>query len=161
MTELPIAVPKITPIARYVILDNGRRTCPNPLGWSSRCLNSNPSQLQAVLMPGFRLLCATGFVATPYDRTPRKPPPWAMSYCPKCGKTLEHDRRSHTGVCTTCGTAVMMPSKSTGVASFTRPEASGRLGDNFCLRCGQRIRGNAKFCSSCSQVRSQEIPTIY
>ena len=113
------------------------------------------------LMAGFPLLCATGFVAIPYDRMVRKTVPCVMSYCPKCGKSLEHDRRSHTGVCTTCGTAVMMPSKSTGVASFTRPEASGRLGDNFCLRCGQRIRGNSRFCSSCSQVRSQEIPTIY
>ena len=86
---------------------------------------------------------------------------WTMSYCPRCGKSMERDRRTSAALCPSCGTSVQLPSKSSGVASFTRPESGGKVGDHFCLRCGQPLRGREKFCSACSAARSHEIPTIY
>jgi len=87
--------------------------------------------------------------------------PKTLSYCPRCGKSMEKDRRTNAALCPSCGTSVQLPSKSSGVASFTRPEAGATVGDHFCLRCGQRLRGRERFCSACAAARSEEIPTIY
>ncbi|HUK29370.1 MAG TPA: zinc ribbon domain-containing protein [Candidatus Acidoferrales bacterium] len=84
-----------------------------------------------------------------------------MSYCPTCGKSVDKDAKSGTALCTTCGTAVQLPTKSVGAPSFTRIPERKELGANYCIRCGLRIPEHAKYCSTCSQTRANEIPSIY
>ena len=83
----------------------------------------------------------------------------SLSYCPRCGKAMETDR--FNAICASCGTSVQLPCKSSGIASFTRPDSNKKADPTFCLRCGARIRSSNKFCDQCSNIKSEQIPTIY
>jgi DNA-directed RNA polymerase subunit M/transcription elongation factor TFIIS len=82
-----------------------------------------------------------------------------LSFCPRCGRTLDKDNRSNAAVCSMCGASVQLPTRSLSVAVCAAP-ASEKKEYSYCMRCGKTIYGTSKFCRFCESRRAEEIPSL-